>query len=152
MDKKHDFAIVGTRRINGKTKNSGPSGSMVNAEPKVVVPEVLEKESALPVKDVHSLTQAAADNFSRILDIAVQCVDIAKIREMSQAQINELQTKKELLETEAKSYVEKKNADTNAFVAKAERTRLLLEDYYKYNGSEKISAENFIKILEILNL
>ncbi len=152
MVENHDFEIVNTRRNSVKKSTSESEKIIGQKDSSVVIPEVLDKVAVSPMKQVHPLTQAAADNFSRILDIASQYADIVKIREMNRAQLQEMREKRKLLESEAVSYVKKRNADTNSFVAKAEITRLMLEDYYKFDGAEKISFDDFIKILEVLNL
>ncbi len=147
MGNKYDFELVDTRRA--ATRNMRTEERTVTAMDKtdVVEPEVLDNVPST-TNDTHPLTQAMADNFPRILDIATQCVDILKIRELSEAQLKELREKRKLLVTEADTYVKKKNADTDSFKTRGETIRLLLEDYYKYGGSEKLPAEDFIKILE----
>lgn len=147
MGNKYDFKLVDTRRA--ATSDSGTEKGTISAIDKtdVIEPEVLDNVPTT-TNDTHPLTQAMADNFPRILDIATQCVDILKIRELSKAQLKELREKREMLVTEAETYVKKKNADTDSFKTRGETIRLLLEDYYKYGGSDKLPAEDFIKILE----
>lgn len=153
MGNKVDFKLVGSRRT--VTHNNGKETGTITTvdKPEVIEPEVLDNVPSTTTNDTHPLTQAVADNFPKILDIATQCVDILKIREMSEAQIKELREKRESLVVEADAYVKKKNADTDSFKTRGETIRLLLEDYYKYGGTEKLPAEDFIKILEkTLNL
>ena len=147
MNKKYDFELVDSK-MTVAPNIGAESGSVPNVDKtEILVPEVLEDVPST-ANDTHPLTQAAADNFPRILDIAVQCVDILKNRELSKAQLKVLHEKRKLLAAEAEAYVKKKNADTYSFKERGEMIRQMLEDYYKYGGKEKLPADAFLKILE----
>ena len=148
MKRKYDFKRIDSGRNAVHDNSSGAGSVSAVSNPEVVVPEVLEQAPATATAATHPITQAVAGNFSKILEIACQCIEIQKIQVLSEKQLKELRENRELLAAEAEAYVKKKDADTNTFVEKAEKIRLLLADYYKYNGSEKLPSGDFIKVLE----
>lgn len=92
------------------------------------------------------LTEAVANHFGQILDIAASVVEIQKMQVQADACVRMLQEQRQTLEKEAEAYVKRLNAETHSTVSKAEVIRNMMSDYYRF-GQNRLSGEEFSKII-----
>lgn len=92
------------------------------------------------------LSGTIADNFERILDLAVSVAETKKMQAQADAYTDMLREQRQMLEAETDAYVKKLSMDTNATVTKVDTIRGIMSDYYA-SGQSKLSGEEFSKII-----
>ena len=98
------------------------------------------------VNTPQTITQAAAQNFDKILSLAGDIVEIKKIKEVSKAALAKMEADRKQLLAEAEAYVEKKNADTKSVVERMNVIRLMMQDFYQ-QSNQQITGEDFRQII-----
>ena len=93
-----------------------------------------------------TITQAAAQNFGKILDLAGDLVEIKKMKVASDAVLAKMEEDRKQLLAEAEAYVIKKNADTKSVIDKMNIIRLMMQDFYQQNN-QKINGDDFRHII-----
>ncbi len=93
-----------------------------------------------------TLTQAAAQNFGRILDLAGGLVEIKKMKVASDAVLAKMEADRKQLLSEAEAYCIKKNADTKSIVDRMNVIRLMMQDFYQ-QSNQQITGEDFKQII-----
>lgn len=119
-----DFEVVSGRRMN----------------------EVKAKELELPIVREDIILDAAINNFDKILDLASDIVEMAKMKVQSDAIIRKMAEDRKDLLAEAESYVMKKQSDTEQMVEKMNFIKDMMNQFYKHNDN-KISGDEFSKIM-----
>ncbi len=99
-----------------------------------------------PANPPQTITQAAAQNFTRILDLAGSVVEIKKMKVASDAVLAKMEADRKLLLAEAEAYVDKKNADTKSVVERMNVIRMMMQDFYQ-QSNQQISSEDFRQII-----
>ena len=103
------------------------------------------KDSA-PASSPQTITQAAAQNFGKILDLAGGLLEIKKMKVASEAVLAKMEADRKQLLAEAEAYVEKKNADTKSVVDRMNVIRLMMQDFYQ-QSNQQITSEDFREII-----
>lgn len=93
-----------------------------------------------------TLTQAAAQNFGKILELAGGLAEIKKMKVASEAVLAKMEADRKQLLAEAEAYVLKKNADTNSLIERMNVIRLMMQDFYQ-QSNQKITGEEFKQII-----
>lgn len=93
-----------------------------------------------------TITQAAAQNFGKILDLAGSVIEIKKMKVASDALLAKMEEDRKQLLAEAEAYVEKKNADTRSIVERMNVIRLMMQDFYQ-QSNQQITSEDFRQII-----
>ncbi len=113
------------------------------------LPEVKSTKTELKPVDKSTLasspqtiTQAAAQNFGKILELAGGLVEIKKMKVASDAVLAKMEADRKQLLAEAEAYVEKKNADTKSVVERMNVIRLMMQDFYQ-QSNQQITGEDF---------
>ena len=102
--------------------------------------------SSTPASSPQTITQAAAQNFGKILELAGGLVEIKKMKVASEAVLAKMEADRKQLLAEAEAYVEKKNADTKSVVERMNVIRLMMQDFYQ-QSNQKITGEDFRLII-----
>lgn len=102
--------------------------------------------NSTPTSSPQTLTQAAAQNFGRILDLAGGIVEIQRMKVASDALLAKMEADRKQLLAEAEAYVMMKNADTNSDTARMNVIRLMMQDFYQQNN-QQMKDEVFCKII-----
>lgn len=97
------------------------------------------------------LTDAVADNFGRILDIATDLANIKKMKVQSEAILKKMAEDRKMLVAEAEAYALKKNSDTKSVVERMNIVRMMLKDFYDANQAGVTSEDFRIIITEAIN-
>lgn len=103
-------------------------------------------DNSTPVSSPQTLTQAAAQNFGKILDLAGGLVEIQKMKVASEAVLAKMKADIELLRAEAEKYVDMMNASTRSAVDRMNVIRLMMQDYNQ-QSSPNITSEDFKDII-----
>ena len=103
------------------------------------------KDSA-PASSSQTITQAAAQNFGKILDLAGGLLEIKKMKVASEAVLAKMEADRKILLAEAEKYVLMKNADTKSVVDRMNVIRLMMQDFYQ-QSNQQITSEDFRKII-----
>ena len=103
-------------------------------------------DNSTPTSSPQTLTQAAAQNFGKILDLAGDIVEIQRMKVASDAVLAKMKADCEQLLAEAEAYVKRKNADTNSDTARMNVIRLMMQDFYQQNN-QQMKDEVFCKII-----
>ena len=90
---------------------------------------------------------AIADNFSQILDLAFNIVEIEKMKIQSEAVLKQMEETRKNLIAEAEAYATKKNADTDGITQRMQIVRDMMRDFYQYNNNANLSGEDFSRII-----
>lgn len=93
-----------------------------------------------------TLTQAAAQNFGKILELAEGLVEIKKMKVASEAVLAKMEADRKQLLAEAEAYVLKKNADTNSVIERMNLIRMMMQDFYQ-QSNQQITGEEFKQIM-----
>lgn len=93
-----------------------------------------------------TITQAAAQNFGKILELAGNMIEIKKMKVASDALLAKMEADRKQLLAEAEVYVEKKDADTRSVVERMNVIRLMMQDFYQ-QSNQQISSEDFRQII-----
>jgi hypothetical protein len=93
-----------------------------------------------------TITQAVAQNFGKILDLAGDIAEIKKMKVASDAVLAKMAEDRKKLLAEAEAYVIKRNADTKSVIDKMNIIRLMMQDFYQQNN-QKINGEDFRQII-----
>jgi len=93
-----------------------------------------------------TITQAAAQNFSKILELAGGLVEIKKMKVASEAVLAKMEADRKILLAEAEAYVDKMNAATKSAVDRMNVIRLMMQDYNQ-QSSPNITSEDFKDII-----
>jgi hypothetical protein len=93
-----------------------------------------------------TLTQAAAQNFGKILELAGGLVEIKKMKVASEAVLAKMEADRKQLLAEAEAYVLKKNADTNSVIERMNLIRMMMQDFYQ-QSNQQITGEEFKQII-----
>ena len=93
-----------------------------------------------------TLTQAAAQNFGKILELAGGLVEIKKVKVASEAVLAKMEADRKQLLAEAEAYVLKKNADTNSVIERMNLIRMMMQDFYQ-QSNQQITGEEFKQII-----
>lgn len=93
-----------------------------------------------------TLTQAAAQNFGKILELAGGLVEIKKMKVASEAVLAKMEADRKQLLAEAEAYVLKKNADTNSVIERMNLIRMMMQDFYQ-QSNQQITGEEFKQIM-----
>jgi hypothetical protein len=93
-----------------------------------------------------TITQAAAANFGKILELAGNVIEIKKMKVVSDAVLAKMEADRKNLLAEAEVYVEKKNADTQSIVDKMNVIRFMMQDFYQ-QSNQQIKGEDFRQII-----
>ena len=103
-------------------------------------------DNSTPTSSPQTLTQAAAQNLGRILDLAGGIVEIQRMKVASDAALAKMEAYRKQLLAEAEAYVLMKNADTNSDTARMNVIRLMMQDFYQQNN-QQMKDEVFCKII-----
>lgn len=103
-------------------------------------------DNSTPTSSPQTLTQAAAQNFGRILDLAGGIVEIQRMKVASDAVLAKMKADIELLRAEAEKYVDMMNASTRSAVDRMNVIRLMMQDYNQ-QSSPNIKSEDFKDII-----
>lgn len=101
----------------------------------------------LPSSQNSRIGDAIADNFSQILDLASDIVEIEKMKVQSEAVLKQMEESRKNLLAEAEAYATKKNADTDSVIQKMQMVRDMMRDFYQYNNNANLSGEDFSRII-----
>lgn len=93
-----------------------------------------------------TITQAAAQNFGKILELAGSMIEIKKMKVASDAYLAKMEEDRKQLLAEAEAYVEKKDADTRSIVERMNVIRLMMQDFYQ-QSNQQITSEDFRQII-----
>ena len=93
-----------------------------------------------------TITQAAAQNFGKILELAGSMIEIKKMKVASDAYLAKMEEDRKQLLAEAEAYVEKKDADTKSIVERMNVIRLMMQDFYQ-QSNQQITSEDFRQII-----
>lgn len=127
-----DFEIVSGTRNKSVDKTSE----------KTVIPEVLNSRAV----------DVVADNFDKIVELASSIVEIKKMKVQSDAVIRQMEVTKETLLAEAEAYAIRVKSDTDKTVKKMEVVSNMMQQFYEHDKSNKLSGEEFSKIIiEVIN-
>ena len=100
-----------------------------------------------------NLMNAAADNLPRVLDMADRITEIAAMKATTEAMVAQKRMEIEELRAQTDDYIKRLNAETDNKVkvvsVRGQLAKDLLADYYR-NGTDKVSAEEFRKTLEMV--
>lgn len=103
------------------------------------------KDSA-PASSPQTITQAAAQNFGKILDLAGGLLEIKKMKVASEAVLAKMEADRKILLAETEKYVLMKNAATKSAVDRMNVIRLMMQDYNQ-QSSPNIKSEDFKDII-----
>ena len=121
-------------------KNETPSpASRGPIEPEVLSPEQAPAASA----GATLMQQTLADNFSQILSLAKDIVEIQKIQRQTDGEVRILEEKRKVLLDEARAYADKRHADTHDAVSRMNIIREMLQDFYRSNDRGTLTSEDF---------
>ena len=106
-------------------------------------------DNSTPTSSPQTLTQAAAQNFGRILDLAGGIVEIQRMKVASDALLAKMEADRKQLLALAEAYVLMKNADTNSDTARMNVIRLMMQDFYQFcqQSNVQITSEHFKQII-----
>jgi hypothetical protein len=99
-----------------------------------------------PANSPQTITQAAAQNFGKILELAGGIVEIQRMKVASDAVLAKMEADREQLRAEAEAYVNKMNAATKSAVDRMNVIRLMMQDYNQ-QSSPNIKSEDFKDII-----
>lgn len=92
-----------------------------------------------------------SESFDNIMKLASEITEIKKMKTQGDLILRKMDKDRELLMTEAKAYVEKKNADTKSIVERMNIIRGMMQDFYA-QSNQQITGEDFrVIITEIVN-
>ena len=118
------------------------TGTQAHTPSKITSPEM----DRTPTNTPQTITQAAAQNFDKILDLAGSIIEIEKMKAVSNAMLAQMEANRKQLLAEAEAYVDKKNADTKSIVERMNVIRLMMQDFYQ-QSNQQISSEDFRQII-----
>lgn len=101
----------------------------------------------IPSAQNSRMSDAIADNFGQILELASGIVEIEKMKVQSAAVLKQMEESRKNLLAEAEAYATKKNADTDGVVQKMQMVRDMMRDFYQYNNNANLSGEDFSRII-----
>lgn len=120
---------------------------VVNAPASKSQPTLTKSENgSAPANAHHPMTEAVAQNFGKILELAGSVIEIKKMKVASQAVLAKMEADRKQLLAEAEAYVEKKNADTKSIVDQMNVIRLMMQDFYQ-QSNQQITGEDFRQII-----
>lgn len=93
-----------------------------------------------------TITQAAAQHFGKMLELAGGLVEIKKMKVASEAVLAKMKADIELLRAETEKYVDMMNASTRSAVDRMNVIRLMMQDYNQ-QSSPNITSEDFKDII-----
>ena len=92
-----------------------------------------------------------SDNFSNILKLAGDIVEIRKMQVASDACLKKMEEDRNRILVEAQAYAERKRADTSSVVERMNLVRAMMLDFYAHNNGS-MSGDDFCKIIkEVVN-
>lgn len=92
------------------------------------------------------LIDVVTNNFSSILSLANDIVEIKRMSIQSQAIISKMNEDRKNLLAEAEAYANRKNADTNSIIKKMRVIQEMMKDFYQHNNSN-MTGEDFSKVI-----
>lgn len=101
----------------------------------------------IPPAQNSRMSDAIADNFGQILELASGIVEIEKMKVQSAAVLKQMEESRKNLLAEAEAYATKKNVDTDGVVQKMQMVRDMMRDFYQYNNNANLSGEDFSRII-----
>ena len=92
-----------------------------------------------------------SDNFSNILKLAGDIVEIRKMQVASDACLKKMEEDRNRILVEAQAYAERKRADTSSVVERMNLVRAMMLDFHAHNNGS-MSGDDFCKIIkEVVN-
>lgn len=92
-----------------------------------------------------------SESFDNIMKLASEITEIKKMKTQGDLILRKMDKDREMLMTEAKAYVEKKNADTKSVIDRMNIIRGMMQDFYA-QSNQQITGEDFrVIITEIVN-
>lgn len=107
------------------------------------------KNDGTPTKTPQTITEAAVQNFGKILDLAGSIIEIKKMKVVSDALLAKMEADRKQLLAEAEAYVVKKDANTRSVVERMNVIRHMMQDFYQ-QSNQHISSEDFRQIITSL--
>lgn len=120
---------------------------MVNNGDFEIISRTGNEVQAAPCSD--QIVGILADNAGRMLDLAMEIVDIKRMQLQTDAYVGILRERTRAMREEADAYVKRLGAETDSVVRKVEIIRNMMMDYYK-EGNTNLSGEVFAEIMEVI--
>lgn len=115
----------------------------VSATPAVI-------QSQTPTKGDKAMDMLS-DNFENILNLAIDIVEIKKMKVASDACLAKMAEDRKRILDEAHAYAEKKRADTSSVVERMKVIQDMMKDFYAHSQGN-LSGDDFCKIItEVVN-
>lgn len=112
--------------------------------------EKVELDQNTPTKGDKAMDMLS-DNFSNILKLAGDIVEIRKMQVASDACLKKMEEDRNRILVEAQAYAERKRADTSSVVERMNLVRAMMLDFYAHNNGS-MSGDDFCKIIkEVVN-
>ncbi len=100
----------------------------------------------------NAVANAVADNFPRILDLAESLIECNKMKVQSDAVIKKMEEDRKNLIAATDDYCKRAEKDTERYLGKLDKIRLMMQDYNKYEKNTRMSEEAFCSIItQIIN-
>ena len=124
------------------------SGRRMPVNTDVMTPTSIDQNT--PTKGDKAMDMLS-DNFSNILKLAGDIVEIRKMQVASDACLKKMEEDRNRILVEAQAYAERKRADTSSVVERMNLVRAMMLDFYAHNNGS-MSGDDFCKIIkEIVN-
>ena len=124
------------------------SGRRMPVNTDVMTPTSIDQNT--PTKGDKAMDMLS-DNFSNILKLAGDIVEIRKMQVASDACLKKMEEDRKRILVEAQAYAERKRADTSSVVERMNLVRAMMLDFYAHNNGS-MSGDDFCKIIkEVVN-
>lgn len=124
------------------------SGRRMPVNTDVMTPTSIDQNT--PTKGDKAMDMLS-DNFSNILKLAGDIVEIRKMQVASDACLKKMEEDRKRILVEAQAYAERKRADTSSVVERMNLVRAMMMDFYAHNNGS-MSGDDFCKIIkEVVN-
>ena len=124
------------------------SGRRMPVNTDVMTPTSIDQNT--PTKGDKAMDMLS-DNFSNILKLAGDIVEIRKMQFASDACLKKMEEDRNRILVEAQAYAERKRADTSSVVERMNLVRAMMLDFYAHNNGS-MSGDDFCKIIkEVVN-
>ena len=124
------------------------SGRRMPVNTDVMTPTSIDQNT--PTKGDKAMDMLS-DNFSNILKLAGDIVEIRKMQVASDACLKKMEEDRNRILVEAQAYAERKRADTSSVVERMNLVRAMMLDFYAHNNGS-MSGDDFCKIIkEVVN-
>ena len=124
------------------------SGRRMPVNTDVMTPTSIDQNT--PTKGDKAMDMLS-DNFSNILKLAGDIVEIRKMQVASDACLKKMEEDRNRILVEAQAYAERKRADTSSAVERMNLVRAMMLDFYAHNNGS-MSGDDFCKIIkEVVN-